>query len=84
MQILRIRGGRPLEGIISISGAKNGALPILAASVMFSGICRVENCPDLMDVDAAMDILRYLGAGCERRGSTVTVDPRGIFRWDRL
>ena len=82
MQILRIQGGKPLEGTIPISGAKNGALPVLAASVMCSGVCRVENCPDLTDVDAALEILEYLGAKCTRHGTGVTVDPTGISRWD--
>lgn len=82
MQTLRIWGGKPLEGSICISGAKNGALPVLAASVLCSGICRVENCPDLLDVDAAMDILRHLGAVCTRQGDAVLVDPRNIRRWD--
>lgn len=82
MHTLRIRGGKPLEGRISISGAKNAALPVLASTVLFSGICRVENCPDLLDVDAAIEILRHLGAQCARHGDTVTVDPRGISRWD--
>lgn len=82
MQILRIRGGKPLEGMIHISGAKNAALPVLAACVLFSDICRVENCPDLLDVDAAVDILEYLGAQCVREGDCITVDPRKIFRWE--
>lgn len=82
MQILRIWGGKPLEGTISISGAKNAALPVLAASVMFSGICRVENCPELLDVEAALEILKHLGADCAREGSAVVIDPRGIFRWE--
>ena len=82
MQTLRIWGGKPLEGSVSISGAKNGALPVLAASVMCGGVCRVENCPELLDVEAAMEILGYLGALCTRQGDTVLIDPRGICRWD--
>lgn len=80
MQVLRIRGGRPLEGAVTISGGKNAALPILAASVCFQDICTIRNCPDLTDIDAALEILSWLGALCFRKGTTVTVDPGPIFR----
>lgn len=82
MQTLRIWGGQALEGSITISGAKNAALPVLAACVACQQVCRVENCPALLDVEAALDILRHLGADCQRDGSVVMVDPRGICRWD--
>lgn len=82
MQSLRIWGGTPLKGTIRISGAKNAALPVLAACVCFQDVCRVRDCPDLSDVDAALEILTHLGAKCRRSGSTVTVDPRPICRWD--
>lgn len=80
MQILRIRGGKPLEGTVAISGGKNAALPILAATVCFQNICTIRNCPDLTDIDAALEILTWLGALWHREGTTVTVDPRPIFR----
>lgn len=82
MQTLRIRGGQALEGSITISGAKNAALPVLAACAACKQICRVENCPALLDVEAALEILRHLGAQCQRSGCVVTVDPRGICRWE--
>lgn len=82
MRSLRIRGGKPLSGCIRISGAKNAALPVLAAAVCFEDVCRIDNCPDLTDVDAALSILEWLGAKCTRRGSSVTVDPRPVFRWE--
>ena len=82
MRSLRIWGGKPLTGQIRISGAKNAALPVLAATVCFQDVCRVQDCPMLSDVDAALEILSHLGATCHRRGRTVTVDPRPIDRWD--
>lgn len=82
MEPLRIRGGKPLTGTIRISGAKNAALPVLASCVCFQDVCRIENCPDLTDVDAALEILRHLGADCCRVGGAVIVDPRPIHRWD--
>lgn len=78
MQLLRIRGGQPLCGCVPISGAKNAALPVLAATVLFRQPCRIENCPRLTDVAAALEILRALGAQCSAAGHTVTVDPRPI------
>ena len=82
MRSLRIRGGKPLEGTLTISGGKNAALPVLASTVLFQEECRIENCPDLSDVDAALAILTHLGAVCRREGTAVTVDPRPICRWE--
>lgn len=82
MQSLRIRGGRPLAGEIRISGGKNAALPVLASTVMNQDVCRIHDCPDLSDVDAALEILSYLGAKWTREGPDVTVDPRPIHRWE--
>lgn len=82
MRSLRIRGGKPLEGELRISGAKNAALPILASTVCFQGVCSIRNVPDLTDIDVALEILTYLGAHCGRSGTTITVDPRSVSRWD--
>lgn len=81
MHRLIIRGGRPLTGEIPISGSKNGVLPMLAATVLFREPCRIGNCPELTDVDAALEILRYLGAGVRRDGAELEIDPRTIHRW---
>lgn len=82
MQSLLIRGGRPLTGEIDISGSKNAVLPMLAATVLFRGPCCLQGCPQLSDVDAAVEILTYLGAKVRRKNSTIEVDPRTICRWD--
>lgn len=55
-----VKGGRPLEGTLPVQGAKNAALPILAASLLSDG-CRLSNCPRLSDVTAACHILEELG-----------------------
>ncbi|MDR2421645.1 MAG: UDP-N-acetylglucosamine 1-carboxyvinyltransferase [Oscillospiraceae bacterium] len=57
-----IRGGKPLHGSVSISGAKNAAVAIIPAAVITDGICRVENVPDIADVAVYFNILRRLGA----------------------
>ena len=57
-----IRGGLPLNGTVSISGAKNAAVAILPAALLVSGKCRIENVPDISDVRILLDILEGLGA----------------------
>lgn len=78
MAKLIINGGKPLSGETEICGAKNAALPILAATVLCDGISVIHNCPDLSDVDAAVKILSHLGCKCKREGSTVIVDSTGV------
>lgn len=82
MHRLVIQGGRPLSGAVSISGSKNAVLPMLAAAVAFQQPVRIENCPKLSDVDAALEILEFLGAKAERYDHTIEIDPRWICRWE--
>jgi len=80
MSKIWIRGGKRLEGEVSVQGAKNSVLPLLAASILAQGEVALENCPDLADVDSAIDILRHLGARVRREKNTVHIDPRGVCR----
>ena len=57
-----INGGKPLEGSVTINGAKNAAVAILPAAILVSGKCRVENVPDISDVRILLDILKDMGA----------------------
>lgn len=77
-QAISIRGGKVLEGEIGIQGAKNSALPILAAAVLCKTEVTLYNCPRLTDCDAAMRILTVLGCSCKREGSVVTINPSVI------
>lgn len=77
-QKLVINGGRRLEGEIRVHGAKNSALPLLAATILAHGECILHNCPTLTDVDAACRILSCLGCRCSRNGSTVCVDASNV------
>lgn len=61
MEKLIINGGLPLVGTIPVSGAKNSALPILAASILSQGDCRITNVPNLADVQIISEIIRCLG-----------------------
>lgn len=74
MSELYIQGGTPLEGELTVQGAKNSVLPLLAACLLARGTVELSNCPVLSDVSAAMAILRQLGCRVERQGYTVTVD----------
>ena len=58
----KINGGNPLNGSVTISGAKNAAVAILPAAVLVQGQCRIENVPDISDVRILLDILKDLGA----------------------
>ncbi len=60
-----IEGGVPLLGEVRVGGAKNAALPILAATLMADGPCRIEGVPDLRDVRTMLRILRTLGVAAE-------------------
>ncbi len=57
-----IQGGAPLNGCVTISGAKNAAVAILPAALLVAGKCRIENVPDISDVRILLSILEGLGA----------------------
>ena len=57
-----IHGGNPLNGTVTISGAKNAAVAILPAALLVSGKCRIENVPNISDVRILMSILDRMGA----------------------
>ena len=78
MEYFQIRGAGPLRGEAAVSGAKNAALPILAAAVLCRGPCVLYNCPEIADVETTLDILRALGAKAEWRGAAVVVDAAGL------
>jgi UDP-N-acetylglucosamine 1-carboxyvinyltransferase len=73
MDSLLIKGGVPLNGEVTISGAKNAVLPILAATLLTSETCVVRRVPDLSDVKFMAKILMSLGAKVVLEGDTITV-----------
>jgi UDP-N-acetylglucosamine 1-carboxyvinyltransferase len=68
---IRIEGGRPLRGAVALSGSKNGALPLLAASILVEGETILRNVPAVEDVLTMLDLLRALGleADLDRDGT---------------
>jgi UDP-N-acetylglucosamine 1-carboxyvinyltransferase len=73
MDKIRIHGGHPLSGSIKISGSKNSALPVLAATLLTQEPCTIRRVPDLSDTNYMLQILKHLGAEVERASGTVTV-----------
>lgn len=77
-----VNGGHRLNGCIDIQGAKNSALPILAAAILCKDQVVLHNCPNLSDVTTSVKILRYLGCTVCCEGSTVVIDSKGMYRCD--
>ena len=71
----RVTGGRPLSGTIRPAGNKNAALPILAATLLADGPCRIDNVPRIRDVETLLALLQHVGATVQWLGTnTVEVD----------
>ncbi len=71
----RVTGGRPLSGTIRPAGNKNAALPILAATLLADGPCRIDNVPRIRDVETLLALLQHVGATVHWQGpNTVEVD----------
>src|SRR3990172_172548 len=72
-----VTGGRTLKGTIRPAGNKNAALPILAATLLADGPCRIDNVPHIRDVETMLALLEHLGAAVRWEGpNTVHVDAR--------
>lgn len=82
MPKLIIDGKRKLSGEVELQGAKNSALPIMAAAVCCGGENLLYNCPHITDIDACIRILRYLGCTVSRSHHTVIIDSLGCDRCD--
>lgn len=80
MKKLLIDGGKELKGKITISGAKNAALPILMASLLVDGESTISNVPAVTDIVTTVELLTHLGSRVEVSNSTV--DGRKLFRVD--
>lgn len=74
MQQLIIQGGASLSGEVTISGAKNAALPILIATLLARNTSTITNVPKLQDISTTIELLTYLGAKVLWDGSVVSVD----------
>lgn len=77
MDKLIIRGGKKLKGTIEIGGAKNAALPILAATILTDDTCIIYNVPTLSDINTMMKILSELGKEVFKNGDVITIKSGG-------
>ncbi len=82
MSKLLVTGRKKLSGETYVQGAKNSALPVLAATILTKGENVIYNCPRLSDVDASARILRYLGCKVSRSSGAVLVNSDSVDRCD--
>jgi UDP-N-acetylglucosamine 1-carboxyvinyltransferase len=80
---LVIRGGVPLNGVLTAQGAKNAALPIMAASLLLKGKrLTIDRVPDLHDIHTMADLLSHLGVKVEFRDHRMTLDVPDEIGWE--
>lgn len=82
MNALRICGGRRLAGECRVHGAKNAALPMMAAAILTQEATLLEDCPALSDVGYMGDILRTLGCRVHSQNGALVIDPQGLCRYE--
>ena len=76
MLVVKGAGGKKtLEGEVTISGAKNAALPLMAAAILFSGKVDIKKLPEISDVAAMKELLASVGAEVSQKGKTFSVTP---------
>lgn len=77
-----IKGGEKLEGIVKISGSKNAALPILAATVLNVGKTTLYNVPNIQDTQMMFKILETLGGKVEKKNNKIIIDTSKINKFE--
>lgn len=82
MDKIIVSGGAKLEGKITISGAKNAVLPIIVASLLSSGKCKIQDVPQLADVSTITEVLEILGAKVTQEGNTLNIDSSNINNYE--
>src|SRR5574340_32247 len=80
MDRFRIQGGRPLQGDVAISGAKNSALPALAACLLTAEPVTLDRIPPVRDIRTMMRLLEHIGARVDVDGSLLTVRAEKLDR----
>ena len=80
MPVWKVCGGKALDGSAQVQGAKNAVLPILAASIVGGGVSCLDRCPKLLDVDASLEILHYLGCSVMQNRGKILIDSAGMSR----
>ena len=78
MKQINIYGNKMLSGTIKISGAKNSAVALIPASLLADDIVKIDNVPNISDIDALNEILEYLGAEVTRKDGLMIINPKTI------
>ena len=78
MKQIIIQGGNKLSGTIRISGAKNSAVALIPASILADDIVKIDNIPNISDIDALNEILEFLGAKVTMEDGLMTINPKSI------
>ncbi len=82
MDKMIVSGGQTLKGEVSVSGAKNSALPILFSTILAEGVHKFTNVPDLKDIESTAELLASLGCISDRSDSHFTVHNKGISNFE--
>ena len=78
MKQIIIQGGNKLSGTIKISGAKNSAVALIPASILADDVVKIDNVPNISDIEALNEILEFLGAKVTMEDGLMTIDPKPI------
>ncbi len=83
MDVIQIEGGHPVTGQVTVEGAKNSALKLMAATIMAPGVTTLTNVPDIADVHVMGKVLKTLGARIEVVDKhTLKIDTSDIDKWE--
>lgn len=78
MDIIHVKGNGPLHGEVKIQGSKNAVLPMLAATILIKGACRLKNCPRISDVECMRRLLLSMGCYAEWEEADLIVDATAL------
>lgn len=83
MEVIRVEGGHHLSGEVTVEGAKNSALKLMAATIMAPGVTTLTNVPNIADVHVMGKVLKYLGATIEVVSEhELRIDTSNVDRWE--
>ena len=81
-EMIVVEGGPPLKGEVRVSGAKNSALKLMAASILGQGATTLHNVPLISDITVMGKVLETLGAKVSREDHTLSIDTSGVTSWE--
>jgi UDP-N-acetylglucosamine 1-carboxyvinyltransferase len=80
LDYLKVIGKKKLQGSVRISGAKNAALPLLASTILSNNQVKINNLPNVADINTLLNLLEMLGSSYSNGGETLTIDSNSIKR----